>query len=107
MSIQLATQFKLRQRVADLSQPPLVIQPITLADPALVEIAGFSGKFKQVWRAKSCARVPLAPRCRTERAADIAVVVGDRVSAGVDPELPVVRFPRQLAGVQLIRNDSD
>ena len=43
MSIHLATQFKLRQRVADLSQPPLVIQPVTLADPALVEIAGFSG----------------------------------------------------------------
>jgi 4-hydroxy-2-oxoheptanedioate aldolase len=43
MTIQLATQFKLRQRVADLSQPPLVIQPVTLADPALVEIAGFAG----------------------------------------------------------------
>jgi len=36
-------QFNLRQRVADKSQPPLLIQPITLADPAVVEIAGFSG----------------------------------------------------------------
>ena len=34
---------KLRQRVADHSQPPLVILPITLTDPALVEIAGFAG----------------------------------------------------------------
>lgn len=36
-------QFNLRHRVADLSQPPLLIQPVTLADPALVEIAGFAG----------------------------------------------------------------
>jgi 4-hydroxy-2-oxoheptanedioate aldolase len=35
--------FNLRQRVRDKSKPPLVIQPITLADPALVEIAGFAG----------------------------------------------------------------
>ena len=36
-------QFNLRQRVADLSRPPLLIQPVTLADAALVEIAGFAG----------------------------------------------------------------
>ncbi len=35
--------FGLRQRIHDMSQPPLVIQPITLSDPALVEIAGFAG----------------------------------------------------------------
>jgi hypothetical protein len=35
--------MNLRQRVADRSKPSLVIQPITLADPALVEIAGFAG----------------------------------------------------------------
>jgi len=33
----------LRQRVSDRSLPPLIITPITLADPALVEIAGFAG----------------------------------------------------------------
>jgi len=37
------TEFNLRQRLADPLRPPLVIQPITLADPALVEIAGFAG----------------------------------------------------------------
>ena len=35
--------FNLRQRVQDKSKPPLVIQPITLANPALVEIAGWAG----------------------------------------------------------------
>ena len=35
--------FRLRQRVADNSKPPLVIVPITLADPAIVEIMGFAG----------------------------------------------------------------
>ena len=35
--------FNLRQRIRDHSKPPLVIQPITLADPAIVEIAGFAG----------------------------------------------------------------
>ena len=35
--------FNLRQRIHDLSKPPLVIQPVTLADPAMVEIAGFAG----------------------------------------------------------------
>jgi 4-hydroxy-2-oxoheptanedioate aldolase len=35
--------LNLRQRVADRSKPPLVILPITLADPAIVEIAGFAG----------------------------------------------------------------
>jgi 2-keto-3-deoxy-L-rhamnonate aldolase RhmA len=38
--MQLAT---FRQRVLDLSKPPLVILPVTLADPAVVEIAGFAG----------------------------------------------------------------
>jgi len=33
----------LRHRILDLSLPPLFIVPITLADPALVEIAGFAG----------------------------------------------------------------
>lgn len=33
----------LRQRVRDRSAPPLVIVPITLADPAIVEIVGFAG----------------------------------------------------------------
>ena len=35
--------FNLRQRIRDESKPPLVIQPITLSDPAMVEIAGFAG----------------------------------------------------------------
>ena len=35
--------FNLRKRVSDRSLPPLVIQPVTLADPAMVEIAGFAG----------------------------------------------------------------
>ena len=43
MPLQRANSFDLRQRVHDRSKPPLVIQPITLADPALVEIAGFAG----------------------------------------------------------------
>ena len=38
-----SSAFNLRQRVADRTLPPLVIQPVTLADPALVEIAGFAG----------------------------------------------------------------
>ena len=36
-------QFNLRKRITDRSLPPLVIQPVTLADPAIVEIAGFAG----------------------------------------------------------------
>ncbi|MAE60900.1 MAG: siderophore biosynthesis protein SbnG [Planctomycetaceae bacterium] len=35
--------FKLRQRIHDRTRPPLVIFPITLADPAIVEIAGYAG----------------------------------------------------------------
>lgn len=35
--------YALRQRLADETAPPLVITPITLAEPALVEIAGFAG----------------------------------------------------------------
>ena len=35
--------FNLRQRIRDDAQPPLVIQPITLANPEIVEIAGFAG----------------------------------------------------------------
>ena len=35
--------LNLRQRVADRSKPPLVIVPITLANPAIVEILGFAG----------------------------------------------------------------
>jgi 2-keto-3-deoxy-L-rhamnonate aldolase RhmA len=35
--------INLRQRVADPTRPPLVIVPVTLADPAVVEIAGFAG----------------------------------------------------------------
>jgi 4-hydroxy-2-oxoheptanedioate aldolase len=38
-----AGMFRLRQRLADRSQPPLVIVPITLSEPAIVEIAGFAG----------------------------------------------------------------
>lgn len=34
---------QLRKRVRDHSQPPVVIRPITLSDPAIVEIAGFAG----------------------------------------------------------------
>lgn len=41
-SSQSASSFNLRQRLRDRSRPPLVIQPITLADAALVEIAGFA-----------------------------------------------------------------
>ena len=37
------SQFCLRQRIVDTSKPPLVIVPITLADPAVVEIMGFAG----------------------------------------------------------------
>jgi len=33
----------LRHRVRDRAKPPLVIVPITLAEPAIVEIAGFAG----------------------------------------------------------------
>jgi len=36
-------QFYLRARIADKSKPPLVVVPITLADPAVVEIIGFAG----------------------------------------------------------------
>lgn len=43
MPASLSHSFNLRQRIRDQSKPPLVIQPITLADPALVEIAGFAG----------------------------------------------------------------
>jgi 2-keto-3-deoxy-L-rhamnonate aldolase RhmA len=35
--------FKLRQRIHDRSKPPLVIVPITIADPAVVEIAAYAG----------------------------------------------------------------
>jgi len=35
--------FSLRKRIHDRSKPPLVIFPITLAHPALVEIAGYAG----------------------------------------------------------------
>lgn len=38
-----AGHYRLRQRVADLSLPPLVIAPLTLAEPAIVEIVGFAG----------------------------------------------------------------
>jgi len=43
MNTQQTNSFGLRQRVHDASKPPLVIQPVTLADPALVEIAGVAG----------------------------------------------------------------
>src|SRR5213593_4894626 len=36
-------QFDLRQRVADQSTPPLFAVPVTLVDPAIVEIVGFAG----------------------------------------------------------------
>ena len=35
--------WNLRQRVRDRSQPPLIILPIALPEPAIVEIAGFAG----------------------------------------------------------------
>lgn len=35
--------FRLRERLADASAAPLLIRPITLIDPAVVEIAGFTG----------------------------------------------------------------
>ena len=34
---------KLGQRVRDRAQPPLAIVPVTLAEPAIVEIVGFAG----------------------------------------------------------------
>lgn len=35
--------YNLRNRIRDQSDPPLVIIPVTLADPAIVEIVGFAG----------------------------------------------------------------
>src|SRR5438128_82613 len=36
-------QFDLRRRVAERSTPPLFAVPVTLVDPAIVEIVGFAG----------------------------------------------------------------
>ena len=35
--------YGLQRRVRDLSKPPILVAPVTLADPAVVEIIGFAG----------------------------------------------------------------